>query len=556
VVFGQQLIVLSRHRKRSPKLCNVDRILFGLLLPLVNIKRLSKIAIVIQPLTLLKFHRADVEKLAQLVLRVKKHYAKPMDVEWGKDGNDGEIYILQARPETVKSREDGQVIEQFILQEKGQVLVSGRSVGQKIGQGPARIIANTTQMHLMQAGEVLVTDMTDPDWEPVMKKAAAIVTNRGGRTCHAAIIARELGIPAVVGCGKATTQIRDGENITVSCAEGDTGLIYAGLLDFQHKKICVNEMPALPFNICMNLGNPDKAFAYQRLPNAGVGLARLEFIIANTIGIHPAALLDYDQLDAELQKEIQEKTAAYASPIDYYVKRLQEGMATIAAAFYPKQVIVRFSDFKSNEYANLLGGELYEPQEENPMIGFRGASRYIDDFFRPCFSLECQAVKAVREEMGLTNLQVMIPFVRTVNEAEQTIQTMEDFALKRGENDLKVYMMCEVPSNALLADKFLQYFDGFSIGSNDLTQLTLGLDRDSSLVSHVFDERDPAVKILLEKAITACKKQNKYIGICGQGPSDHPDFADWLMRQGVSSISLVPDSIISTWLYLADIKIA
>ena len=494
----------------------------------------------------------DITTLAELVIKIEQHYQKPMDVEWGKDGQDGQIYILQARPETVQSRTDASTIEQFQLKETGKVLAQGRSVGNKIGQGKVKLIARPDQMHEMQPGDVLVTDMTDPDWEPIMKIASAIVTNRGGRTCHAAIIARELGIPAVVGCENATKSLSANEQVTVSCAEGETGFIYAGKLDFEEQHIVIDKMPTLPFDICMNLGNPEKAFAYQSLPNAGVGLARVEFIISNTIGIHPAAILNYAELDSELQAEIKAKTAAYKNPVEYYIERLKEGVATIGAAFSPKQVIVRLSDFKSNEYANLLGGHLYEPHEENPMIGFRGASRYIDDFFRPCFELECMAIKRVREDMGLKNVQVMIPFVRTVQEAQAVMQTMQEFGLVRGEHGLKVFMMCEIPANALLADEFLQYFDGFSIGSNDLTQLTLGLDRDSSLVAHVFDERNAAVKVLLQKAIEACRKQKKYVGICGQGPSDHPDLAKWLMTQGISSVSLVPDSILSTWLFLAE----
>jgi len=494
----------------------------------------------------------DIVELAQLVVKIERHYGRPMDVEWGKDGIDGHIYILQARPETVQSRKSSQVIHQFQLREQGSVIITGRSIGNKIGQGHVRLISSPDQMHLMQQDDVLVTDMTDPDWEPIMKKAAAIVTNRGGRTCHAAIIARELGIPAVVGCDKATRVLNERQEVTVSCAEGDTGYIYDGKLKFSQEQITVDKMPQLPFDICMNLGNPDKAFSYQALPNHGVGLARLEFIISNTIGIHPAAILNFDSLDRALQQQIKEKTQAYVSPKDYYIQRLIEGVATIGAAFNPKQVIVRLSDFKSNEYANLIGGHLYEPNEENPMIGFRGASRYIDSYFKPCFELECQAIKFIREQMGLTNIQVMVPFVRTLDEAQMVIQTMQDFGLVRGEHGLKILMMCEIPANALLADKFLNYFDGFSIGSNDLTQLTLGLDRDSSLVAHIFDERNSAVKVLLKNAIEACRAQNKYVGICGQGPSDYPDFAKWLMQQGISSVSLVPDSILNTWVFLAD----
>lgn len=495
---------------------------------------------------------SDVTQLAKLVVKIESHYDKPMDVEWAKDGIDGKLYILQARPETVQSRQSSQSIQQFQLQEKGEILASGRSVGNKIGQGNVRLIANPEQMHLMQEGDVLVTDMTDPDWEPIMKKAAAIVTNRGGRTCHAAIIARELGIPAVVGCGSATKHVTMGQPVTVSCAEGDTGFIFNGKLAYQESRIALDKMPSLPFDICMNLGNPDKAFNYRSIPNKGVGLARLEFIISNTIGIHPAAILNFDACDEALQQQIIEKTSAYASPKEYYIQRLVEGVATIAAAFHPKQVIVRLSDFKSNEYANLLGGKLYEPNEENPMIGFRGASRYIDEYFKPCFELECQAIKIIREQMDLASVQVMIPFVRTLTEASDVITTLKEFGLVRGEHGLKVFMMCEIPANALLADEFLEYFDGFSIGSNDLTQLTLGLDRDSSLVAHVFDERNAAVKVLLQKAISACRKQNKYVGICGQGPSDYPELANWLMQQGINSVSLVPDSILNTWMFLAE----
>lgn len=498
---------------------------------------------------------SDILELAKKVVSIEQHYGQAMDVEWAKDGIDGELYILQARPETVKSRCTSQTLQQFQLQERGNVMVTGRSIGNKIGQGKVRLIAHPDQMHLMQAGEVLVTDMTDPDWEPIMKKAAAVVTNRGGRTCHAAIIARELGIPAVVGCQTATEVLSQDDYVTVSCAEGDTGFIYEGQLAFSEYQIPINNMPPLPVDICMNLGNPDKAFTYRSLPNKGVGLARLEFIISNMIGIHPAAILNMADCDPSLQAQIKQKTAAYASPRDYYVKRLVEGIATIGAAFYPKQVIVRFSDFKSNEYANLLGGDCYEPNEENPMIGFRGASRYIDQHFRSCFALECEAIHVIRQDMGLDNVQVMIPFVRTIKEAENVIDIMGDFGLQRGVQGLKVFMMCEIPANALLADKFLRFFDGFSIGSNDLTQLTLGLDRDSSCIAHIFDERNEAVKILLKKAITACHEQGKYVGICGQGPSDYPELAQWLIQQGINSLSLVPDSILSTWMFLAE-KIA
>lgn len=494
----------------------------------------------------------DVQKLSDYVIKIEDHYRRPMDIEWAKDGIDGEIYILQARPETVKSRATKQIIEQYELKEHSKVKTEGRSIGQKIGQGPARVISSPEQMDLMQKGDVLVTDMTDPDWEPIMKIASAIVTNRGGRTCHAAIIARELGIPAVVGCGNATDVVQNKEEITVSCAEGDTGFVYEGLIKYQHHRIEVGKMPELPFKICLNLGNPDKAFNYQSLPNNGVGLARLEFIINQMIGIHPTAVLQPETMPEAIRKEIAKRTAAYTSPVEFYIEKLREGISTIAASFSPKMVIVRLSDFKSNEYANLLGGQECEPHEENPMIGFRGASRYIAESFEACFALECEALKRVRNDMGLKNVWVMVPFVRTINEAKQVILTLEKYGLKRGVDDLKLIMMCEIPSNALLADQFLDYFDGFSIGSNDLTQLTLGLDRDSGLVSAIFDERNEAVKILLHKAIQTCKERKKYIGICGQGPSDYPDFAEWLMKEGIESISLSPDSVIKTWLYLAE----
>lgn len=492
----------------------------------------------------------EVQHLAKQGLLIEKHYGRAMDIEWAKDGLDDQIYILQARPETVKSRK--QVMERFKLLHKGKIKTKGRSVGQKIGQGMARIILDPKKIGKFHQGEVLVTDMTDPDWEPVMKMAAAIVTNRGGRTCHAAIVARELGIPAVVGCSNATEVINDGDEITVSCAEGDVGFVYEGILSFKTEKIVVNDMPKLPFKLCMNLGNPEKAFDYQFLPNDGVGLARLEFIIGNTIGVHPEALLNYKTLPKEIKQDVAKTIAAYASPVDFYIQKLCEGIATIAAAFYPKEVIFRFSDFKSNEYANLLGGKLFEPTEENPMIGFRGASRYISEKFRDCFELECKAFKYVREKMGLTNAQVMIPFVRTVDELSQVVSLMEKFKMKRGENDLKIYMMCEIPSNPLLAKDFLKHCDGFSIGSNDLTQLTLGLDRDSDLVAGLFDERNPAIKQLLHLAISECNKLGKYIGICGQGPSDHADLAKWLMEEGIQSISLSPDTIVETWLFLGD----
>ncbi|HEX4911779.1 MAG TPA: phosphoenolpyruvate synthase, partial [Permianibacter sp.] len=486
---------------------------------------------------------------------IEKHYQRPMDIEWAKDGSDGKLYIVQARPETVKSRDDSRVIERYMLKTKGRVVAEGRAIGQRIGKGPARVITDISQIARVQPGDVLVTDMTDPDWEPVMKKAAAIVTNRGGRTCHAAIIARELGIPAVVGCGDATDHIKEGDNVTVSCAEGDTGFIYQGLHEFDIHRAEVSDMPKLKFKIMMNVGDPDKAFTFSQLPHHGVGLARLEFIINRVIGVHPKALIHFDSLhDAALKENIAARIAGYKSPTDFFVEKLAEGIATIAAAFYPERVIVRMSDFKSNEYANLIGGKLYEPHEENPMIGFRGASRYISADFRECFALECKAFKKVRDEMGLTNVEVMIPFVRTLDEAKRVTELLAEHGLKRGENGLKVIMMCELPSNALMADEFLQYFDGFSIGSNDLTQLTLGLDRDSGIIAHLFDERDPAVKKLLAMAISACKRNGKYIGICGQGPSDHPDLAQWLMEQGIDSVSLNPDSVLETWLFLAGKK--
>lgn len=498
---------------------------------------------------------AEVEQLASQALIIEQHYGRPMDIEWAKDGLDGKLYILQARPETVKSRDNKQMLERYTLNKTGTVLSEGRSIGQRIGQGRVRVINDISEMHRVEPGDVLVSDMTDPDWEPVMKRASAIVTNRGGRTCHAAIIARELGIPAVVGCGDATRTIRDGDEVTVSCAEGDTGFVYEGLLPFEHVHLNVENMPDLPVKVMLNVGNPERAFAFQSVPNAGVGLARLEFLISNSIGIHPKALLNYPNLpDANLKQLIEEKTAAYASPVEFYIERLKEGIATIAAAFYPKPVIVRLSDFKSNEYANLAGGDLYEPHEENPMLGFRGASRYVADSFADCFALECVAVKRVREDMGLTNVEVMIPFVRTVSEAANVIDALKKHGLERGKQGLRIIMMCELPSNALLADAFLNYFDGFSIGSNDLTQLTLGLDRDSGLVAAQFDERDAAVKALLHMAITACKKQGKYIGICGQGPSDHQDFAEWLMQEGIDSLSLNPDSVLDTCLFLGEVS--
>jgi len=493
---------------------------------------------------------AEVEALARLAVSIEAHYDRPMDIEWAKDGNDGELYIVQARPETVQSRA-GQVIERWDLRGQGEVLTEGRSIGQKIGAGTARVITSIDDMEKLERGDVLVTDMTDPDWEPVMKRAAAIVTNRGGRTCHAAIIARELGVPAIVGCGDATANIADGREVTVSCAGGDTGYVYDGLLEFERREIELAAMPEVPVKIMMNVGNPDRAFAFAALPHRGVGLARLEFIINRMIGIHPRALLEYDTLPVELQATIAPLISAYPSPREFFVSRLAEGVATIAAAFAPEPVIVRLSDFKSNEYANLIGGPRYEPDEENPMLGFRGASRYVADSFRPCFEMECEALRYVREDMGLTNVQVMVPFVRTVDEAAAVAGLLEANGLGRGVNGLRVVMMCELPSNALLAEAFLEYFDGFSIGSNDLTQLTLGLDRDSGLVADRFDERNEAVKQLMERAISACRKAGKYVGICGQGPSDHEDLAEWLMAQGIESISLNPDTVVETWLDLA-----
>ena len=494
----------------------------------------------------------EVMALARQAMIIEEHYGRPMDIEWAKDGDDGQLYIVQARPETVKSRSDANVMERYLLKERGEVLVEGRSIGQRIGSGAVRIIMSPDEMDKVQPGDILVTDMTDPDWEPVMKRASAIVTNRGGRTCHAAIIARELGIPAVVGCGDATEQLKEGQLVTVSCAEGDTGFIYEGELDFERMTNNVDSMPDIPFKIMMNVGNPDRAFSFASLPNEGIGLARLEFIINRMIGVHPKALMDFDTLSPELQRSISKRIAGYASPVDFYVDKLVEGISTLAAAFYPKKVIVRLSDFKSNEYGNLIGGKLYEPAEENPMLGFRGASRYISESFRSCFELECRALKKVRDVMGLTNVEIMVPFVRTLGEAREVIDLLAENGLKRGENDLRVIMMCELPANAILADQFLDYFDGFSIGSNDLTQLTLGLDRDSGIVAHLFDERNPAVKALLHMAISACKKAGKYVGICGQGPSDHPDLAKWLMEEGIDSVSLNPDAVLETWFMLAD----
>lgn len=497
---------------------------------------------------------ADIQNLATQAVTIEKHYGRPMDIEWGKDGVDGKLYILQARPETVRTRSNSQVIRRYQLKERSDVLVTGRSVGQGIGVGTVRSIRDSSRMGELIPGEVLVTDMTDPDWEPVMKRASAIVTNRGGRTCHAAIIARELGIPAVVGCGDATDLLKTGDKVTVSCAEGDTGYIYDGELDNEVTDIKLDTLPEPPTKIMMNIGNPERAFDYANLPNAGVGLARLEFIINRMIGVHPKALIEYDRMDDAMKAAIDELTAGYADPVTFYVEKLVEGIATLGASFAPQPVIVRMSDFKSNEYANLLGGDIYEPNEENPMLGFRGTSRYISDSFRDCFALECRAMKKVRDEMGLTNVEIMIPFVRTVSEAAQVIELLKEHGLERGQNGLRIVMMCELPTNALLAEQYLEHFDGFSIGSNDLTQLTLGLDRDSGLIAHSFDERDDAVKMLMAMAIKACNKQGKYVGICGQGPSDYPDLAEWLLQQGISSISLNPDTVVETWLYLAESK--
>ncbi|QPL47761.1 phosphoenolpyruvate synthase [Halomonas sp. A40-4] len=498
----------------------------------------------------------QVMALASQAVTIEQHYQRPMDIEWALDGDDGELYIVQARPETVVSQQEGGKLERFQLREKGRTLVTGRAIGQRIGRGTAKVVMTPDDMDKIHDGDVLVTDMTDPDWEPIMKRASAIVTNRGGRTCHAAIIARELGIPAVVGCGDATTRLNEGSDVTVSCAEGDTGHVYEGLLDFDCKVSNVDTMPEIPFKIMMNVGNPDRAFGFASLPHAGVGLARLEFIINRMIGVHPKALLEYDTLPSDLQQVIDMRTAGYTDPVSFYVDKLVEGISTLAAAYYPQRVIVRLSDFKSNEYENLIGGKLYEPGEENPMLGFRGASRYVSEAFRPCFELECRALKRVREDMGLDNVEIMVPFVRTTEEAREVVELLATNGLKRGDHGLKVIMMCELPANALLADEFLEHFDGFSIGSNDLTQLTLGLDRDSGIVAHLFDERNEAVKKLLSMAIQACRAKGKYVGICGQGPSDHPDFAKWLMEQGIDSISLNPDAVLETWFMLAGETIA
>jgi pyruvate,water dikinase len=495
---------------------------------------------------------ADITQLAQYAMVIEKHYGRPMDIEWGKDGTDGLIYILQARPETVKSQSKGTAELRYKLKGKGTVLAEGRAIGQKIGTGPVRLVHSISEMDQVQAGDVLVTDMTDPNWEPVMKRASAIVTNRGGRTCHAAIIARELGIPAVVGCGNATDQLKDGTLVTVSCAEGDTGRIYDGLLETEVTEVIRGTMPEIATKIMMNVGNPQLAFDFAQLPNQGVGLARLEFIINNNIGVHPKAILDYPNIDADLKKAVESVARGHASPKAFYIDKVTEGVASIAAAFWPKPVIVRLSDFKSNEYRKLIGGSRYEPEEENPMLGFRGAARYISEDFGEAFAMECEAIKRVRGEMGLTNVQVMVPFVRTLGQADRVTQLLDKHGLKRGQDELKIIMMCEVPSNAILAEQFLEYFDGFSIGSNDLTQLTLGLDRDSGLelLAVDFDERDLAVQTLISQAIQACLRQGKYVGICGQGPSDHPDFARWLMAQGISSISLNPDTVVETWTQL------
>ena len=497
---------------------------------------------------------ADVEQLARQALVIEQHYRCPMDIEWGKDGSDGQIYVLQARPETVQSRA-GRTIQRYTLKQRSRVLAEGRSIGQRIGAGPARIIRDVAEMVRVQSGDVLIADMTDPDWEPVMKRAAAIVTNRGGRTCHAAIIARELGIPAIVGCGDATEVVRDGQGVTVSCAEGDSGYVYDGVLAFEQQEIRLDAMPPAPVRVMMNVGNPDRAFTFAGIPHQGVGLARLEFIINRMIGVHPRALLEFDRQDAALKESIRRQMGAYSDPVEFYVERLAEGIAQIAAAFAPEPVIVRLSDFKSNEYANLLGGRQYEPHEENPMLGFRGAARYVDESFRPCFDLECRALKIVRDSMGLTNVQVMVPFVRTVEEGRRVVELLAANGLQRGVDGLKVIMMCELPTNALLADQYLDHFDGMSIGSNDLTQLTLGLDRDSAIVAGAFDERDAAVKALIAMAISTCRRRGKYIGICGQGPSDHPDLARWLVDQGIDSVSLNPDTVVQTWMFLAGNKL-
>ncbi len=494
---------------------------------------------------------AEVETLARYAVIIENHYQRPMDIEWGRDGADGQLYILQARPETVKAREQMDTLRRYRLKQRSAVLTSGRAIGQRVGSGPVRLVASAAEMDRVRDGDVLVTDMTDPDWEPVMKRASAIVTNRGGRTCHAAIIARELGVPAVVGCGDATRLLHDGQAVTVSCAEGDTGFVYKGILDVEMVDLTLSAMPKSPVKITMNVGNPELAFEFRRLPNEGVGLARLEFIIARMIGVHPKAVLAYPDLPADLKLAVETHSAGYSDPVTFYIEKMVEGVATLGAAFWPKPVIVRLSDFKSNEYSSLTGGSKYEPHEENPMLGFRGASRYISDNFRPSFELECRALKKVRDDMGLTNIEIMVPFVRTVSEARQVLDLLAANGLQRGVNGLRIVMMCEIPSNAVLADQFLQHFDGFSIGSNDMTQMTLALDRDSGIIAEGFDERDPAVKHMLHLAIQACRKAGKYVGICGQGPSDHPDLALWLVREGIESLSLNPDTVVETWLYLA-----
>ena len=494
---------------------------------------------------------AEVETLARYAMIIEKHYQRPMDIEWGRDGTDGQLYILQARPETVKASENVDTLRRYRLKERSEVLSTGRAIGQRVGSGPVRLVSSAAEMDRVRDGDVLVTDMTDPDWEPVMKRASAIVTNRGGRTCHAAIIARELGVPAVVGCGDATRVLRDGKPVTVSCAEGDTGFVYRGILDVEVIDLSLSAMPKSPVKITMNVGNPELAFEFRRLPNEGVGLARLEFIIARMIGVHPKAVLAYPDLPADLKSAVEAHSAGYADPVTFYVEKLVEGVSTLGAAFWPKPVIVRLSDFKSNEYSSLTGGSKYEPHEENPMLGFRGASRYISDSFRKSFELECRALKKVRDEMGLTNVEIMVPFVRTVSEGKQVLDLLAANGLKRGDNGLRIVMMCEIPSNAVLADQFLEHFDGFSIGSNDMTQMTLALDRDSGIIAEGFDERDPAVKHMLHLAIQACRKAGKYVGICGQGPSDHPDLAQWLVEEGIESLSLNPDTVVETWLYLA-----
>ncbi|MCX2790645.1 phosphoenolpyruvate synthase [Vibrio sp. Sgm 5] len=543
---GQHPIVKKTFGSKQIKMIYSDRQEIG--------KQVEIIDTSIEERNAFSLNDEEIKELAKQAMIIEKHYKRPMDIEWAKDGIDGKLYIVQARPETVCSQSEQNVIERYELSNKADVLVEGRAIGQRIGKGPVRLVDSLDQMSLVQDGDVLVTDMTDPDWEPVMKKASAIVTNRGGRTCHAAIIARELGIPAIVGCGDATSKLTDGETVTVSCAEGETGYVYQGELDFEIKRSAVDELPLLPTKVMMNVGNPDRAFDFAQIPNEGVGLARLEFIINKMIGIHPKALLNFDAQSDELKAEITERIRGYKDPIDFYVSKLTEGIATIASAFWPKRVIVRMSDFKSNEYSNLVGGKGYEPHEENPMLGFRGASRYISPVFEDCFELETQAIKRVRNEMGLKNVEIMIPFVRTPSEAASVIDLLAKFDLRRGDQGLKVIMMCELPSNAVLAEEFLKYFDGFSIGSNDMTQLTLGLDRDSGDVAHLFDERNPAVKAMLQMAIDAATKAGKYVGICGQGPSDHDDLAEWLMEQGISSVSLNPDTVIDTWLKLGKVS--